>query len=1031
MNLSRLSIRRPIFITMLMLGVCLFGLLAYKDIGVDLYPKVEFPVITVRTTLPGADPHTVETTVTKPIEDVISTMSSIKHLFSTSADSLSQVVVEFDLEKDLDTAYEEVVSKMGTIRSSLPDDVKEPIIQKLDIDAAPILALLVSGPLPIQELSKVADKTIKDRLQQINGVGQVTLVGKRDRTIWILIDPLKLEGFHLSIQDVSKAIQAHHIERPGGRVETGPLELMVKTKAEFEEADQLNQLLLAYHHTSPVVLSQVAHVVDGLEEERSSARLNGQSAIALLIQRQSGMNTVDVVQRVKQELFKLKEELKAKDISVEIAQDHSLYIEKSIREMKTHLFLGGFLAVLIVFLFLRNSRITLISALAIPLSVLATFFVMYRLDFTMNTMTMLALSLAIGLLIDDAIVVVENIFRHFSQGKTPKQAAEDGTSEIGLAALAITLSIVAVFLPVAFMKGIIGRFFYQFGMTVSCAVLMSLFVAFTLVPALGARFLKEENKVSPFFAKIEALLLWLDSVYQQLLKKALSYKTSTLLLAGGLFLGTLCLFRFIPNEFVPMEDQSEFNINLKAPLGSSLQKTDALMTQARNLIEKQPWVQYTFSTIGTNSLEKVHEGTIYVKMVDKKDRSLSQNEAMRQARSLIAPLPEVKTSVIPVDKISNDEKRASAIHLQIKGDNLDTLYTLSQTIMNELTKRDGYVDIDTSYDTSKPELHVLMKRDRLADLGVSPQTVAETIKTLVGGQEVSTFRQDGERYDIRLRLEEPFRNTSDSLYALTVPSQNGELIALDNLVEVQLSHGPVQIDRYNRQRIISIFANLQEGKKSLGSATKEIGEIMEEMHLPSGYSFQFVGKAESMKESFQYLLFALLLAAIMVYMVLASQFESFIHPFTIMLSLPLAFVGALTALFLTGSTLNIFTWIGFIMLLGLVTKNAILLVDYTNTLRTTHGMRVDDALIEASRTRLRPILMTTSAMIFGMLPIAMGSGAGSEAHAPMAIAVIGGLISSMFLTLIVIPAVYSLFVRKKGSAPKDLSKEASASLDPT
>lgn len=1014
MFLSNLSIKRPVFITMIMCAFALFGILSLKKIGVDLYPQVEFPIITIQTSLPGADPLTIETTVSKPIEDALSSISSIKHLFSTSTENVSQVVIEFDLDKNIDIAYQEVLAKIGTIRSKLPEEVKEPTVEKMDMNGSPILALIVSGNVPIQELSHVATKIVKERLQGLNGVGQISVVGKRDRNIWISLNPHKLEGFNLSVLDVIQALNSHHVRTPGGRLETGPHEFTVKTKAEYLDVQEFNSLVIATYNDTPIHLSDVADVVDGLEEERSLARLNDTKAIALLIRKQSGKNTVSVIQGVKKRVEQLQAELAPRAISLEIAQDFSLFIEQSMRDLKWHLLFGGGLAVCIVFLFLRNKEMTLIGALAIPLSVLATFMLMNSLGFTMNMMTMLALSLAIGILIDDAIVVVENIFRHFKKSGSPQEAAQTGTAEIGLAAFAITMCIVAVFLPVAFMKGIIGRFFYQFGMTVAFAVLVSLFIAFTLTPMLSARFLKPIHTQGTLSQWIETALRSIKVIYITLLKKALRFQKTTLFVAIGLFALSLVCFHWIQTEFTPMEDQGEFYIKVKAPLGSSLQTTDRLASELRKKIETKPWIRYTCTTLGTGSLEKVNEGSIYVKMTPKKQRTLSQMEAMNEVRAIASHVSNLKISVEPVQDISAGESKSTALQVDFEGPNLSTLENIAQQLLSKLQKQAGYVDLDLSFEKEKPELNIVIKRAVAASLGVSPDTIAQTIKTLIGGEDVNTFTQDGERYDITVRLQEPFRNTKESLYALTVPNKEGTLISLDSLVTVSEAKGPVQIDRSNRKRVISLYANLQENKKTLGQAVTEITALLEKMEIPPQYNYRFAGTAEAMEESFQYLLLALCLAIVMVYMVLASQFESFIHPFIIMLSLPLSLIGAFLGLLLTHATLNIFTCIGLIMLIGLVTKNAILLVDYTNTIKQKNAdCSINRALIKAGSTRLFPILMTTLSMIFGMLPTAFGRGEGSESGSPMAIAVIGGLISSMFLTLIVIPVVYSMMRTSK------------------
>lgn len=991
-----------------MLGLAIFGVISLKSLGVDLFPRVEVPVITVISVLPGADPNTVETTVSKPIEDAVSSISSIKHLRSTSADSVSQVVVEFELDKNIDVAFQEVQAKLSSVRSELPDDLEDPVIEKFDIDSSPIMAVVVSGKQPIQELSHIADKVVKNRLQQVKDVGQVKRIGSRDRNIWIYLDPSKLEGFAISSQEVVNALRSHHIELPGGRIETGPQEFIVKTKAEFTDISEFDDMLIAYRNDYPIHLSDIGYVVDGLEEERSLARLNDQKAVGLLVRRQSGTNTVSVANAVKKEVEKLRSELSSQKISLEIAQDLSVYIEHSIGEIQFHLVFGGALAVLIVFLFLRNIRITIISALAIPLSVLSTFIIMNALGFTMNTMTMLALSLSIGILIDDAIVVVENIYRHFADKGSAKEAARIGTDEIGLAAFAITMSIVAVFLPVAFMKGIIGRFMYQFGMTITVSVLVSLFVAFTLTPMLASQFLKEETYQGKFSQFLGHFFERLDRAYTSLLSLALRHRMVTIAIACGSLVCALFFAKYIRSEFMTMEDQSEFNIKVTTPLGSSLKTTDDAISYLRKKIENEPWVQYTFTTIGTDNLAKVNEGSIYVKMVEKDKRKISQFAAMEIVRKKVETRSkDYKVSVDPVMRVSGGGRRVCSIQLDIKGNNLDTVQSIAESLISRLKGKEGYVDLDLSFDKDKPEIDVAIKRDRAAALGVTPAAIGQTIKTMVGGIDVAKYNIDGDRYDISVRLQEPFRICPENLFALTVKNNSGELISLENLVEVRGSRGPVQIDRDNRERMISVYVNLIEGRKTLGQGVAEITSILQEMKLPAGYTFQFSGMADVMKESFANLLFALVLAIVVVYMVLASQFESFLYPCIIMLSLPFSIIGALGAIVLTGATLNINTIIGIIMLMGLVTKNAILLVDYTNTLRR-EGLSPVDALLKAGATRLHPILMTTLAMIFGMLPIALSSGVGSESRSPMAVATIGGLATSMLLTLVVVPVVYSL-----------------------
>ena len=1008
MILSDLSVKRPIFISMIMFALAIFGLIAFKELGVDLFPKIDFPVITVVSSLPGADPETMEKTVTEVIEEAVSSINSIKHLRSTSAEGISQVVVEFDLEKNVDVAYQEIQAKIGTVRKELPNDLKEIVVEKFDIDSAPIMAVLVSGNLPIQQLLRIADKNVKDGLQQVPGVGQIKIVGKQERNIWMYLDPYKMEGSQVTVQDVMNALKAQHIEFPGGRISSATQDLSVKTKAEMEEAKNLKNIVIAYRNGYPVTFADIGRVEDSLEEQRTLARLDDNQAIALLVRRQSGTNTVNVANAVKKKLEQMQKDLAPQGIKIEIAQDMAVFIEHSLEEIDFHLIFGGFLAVVIVFFFLRNFRITLISALAIPISVISTFILLRLMGFTLNNMTMLALSLSIGILIDDAIVVIENIYRHFKKGKSAEEAARFGAQEIGLAAFAITMSIIAVFLPVAFMKGMIGRFFYQFGMTVTFAVLISLFVAFTLTPMLASRLLKMSPRKNKISLWIERLLNGVDKGYKKLLSATLKYRKTTVSVAVLLLVGTLFLGKFIRSEFIPLEDRSEFFIKVKTPLGSSLALTDQAIRQIVQDIKNEPWINYTFTTIGSDSFNKVNEGTVYVKMTPKGSREFGQKDAMKFVREKLSSLPDIKTSIEPVPPISGGGRKNAAVQLDVKGINLDQIENIADQILQKLKTSSGYVDIDSSYEKGKPEIEVHIKREEAAALGISPVAIAQEIKTLIGGSDISKFRAEGDRFNISVRLSEEFRHKAKDILNLFVRNQKGDLIKLSSLVTLSEKQGPVQIDRYNRYRIISIFSNLQEGKKVLGEAINEISAITAGIKMPQGYSSNFSGAAESMKESFQNLLFALMLAVIVVYMVLASQFESYLQPFIIMLSLPFSIIGALGILVLTQMTLSIFTIIGIIMLLGLVTKNAILLVDYVNTLRYRDGLDTQDAILIAGPTRLQPILMTTLAMIFGMMPIALGNGAGSEARAPMAMAIIGGLTTSMMLTLIIVPVVYSL-----------------------
>ncbi|MBI2421246.1 MAG: efflux RND transporter permease subunit [Candidatus Hydrogenedentes bacterium] len=1007
MTLSDVAIRRPVFTTMTIMAIIVLGVISFFSIGIDLFPRVEFPIITVISVLPAADPETVETTVTDPIEEAVSTIAAIKHLRSTSAESVSQVIIEFNLDKDIDVAYQEVQARLAAIRSELPDDLEEPVIEKLDVDAAPILSVVVSGDKPIRDLTRIADDRIKERIQRIPNVGQVRLVGGRDRQIWIWLDPARLVGHYLSVQDVMNAVRMEHVELPGGRVETGPTEFVVRTKAEFQSVEEIADMVVAYREGSPIRIRDIGRVEDGLQEERSMARLNGTRAIGLLVRRQSGTNTVQVADAVKHEVALLQKELKDQGVSLEIAQDQSIFVSHSVREVQFHLLFGGGLAILIVFVFLRNLRSTFISALVIPTAIIGTFVLMNALGFTQNMMTLLALSLAIGLLIDDSIVVQENIMRHIEHGMPRREAASFATREITLAVLATTLSVMAVFVPVAFMEGQVGRFFYQFGLTVTFAVAISMYVAFTLDPMLSSRILRKPEH-GLLFRITERALGSVDHFYGRVLRHALRWRGTVILLSVALFAGTLYVSQNLRSEFIPLEDQSEFNIKVKAPLGSSIYTTDMLLDTIQQRMQGQAWLDYCFTTIGSDELQRVNEASMYVKMKQKSLRTDSQEVAMAWAREALSDVKDAKVSVEIVPHIAGGGRTWADFQLEVRGPDLKILEETANAVMAKISESPGYVDLDITYDKNKPEANFYINRDASADLGVPPLQLAATIKALVGGEDVAKFRAEGDRFDISVRLDGPFRDDPEKVPFLTLRSTRGELVRIQNVATLQKEYGPVQIDRYNRTRQITVMANLQREQKVLGEAIEEVSAVVAAMKLPPGYTYGFGGMANIMSEGFENLILAMFLSLAFIYMVLAAQFESFIHPFTIMLSIPLSITGAILALLITGMTVSIYALIGIIMLMGLVTKNGILLVDYTNTLRRRDGFERNDAVIHAGPARLRPIVMTTLAIIFGMLPIALGQGEGSESRAPMAIAVIGGLIVSTALTLVVVPVVYTL-----------------------
>ena len=1020
MWLADTSIKRPVFATMLLLALVVLGIVSYPSIGVDLYPKVDFPIVNVTTRLKGASPEIMDIDVTDKIEEVINTINGVKTIASTSTEGVSVVTVEFVLERDIDMAVQDVREKVSTIRAKLPTDIDEPIIEKVDPDATPVMWLSLSGNRSVGELSTYADEVLKEQLQKVPGVGAINLGGLRLRQVRIWLDRDKLRAYQVTASDVFQALARENVELPGGRIESATKEYSVKIKGEFARAQDFNDLIVTYFRGAPVRIRDLGSAEDGLEERRSIARLNGMPAVGLGIQKQSGTNTVEVIDLVKKELKKL-ERTFPPGMNISVSFDQSRFIKTSINEVQNHLIIGGLLAVLAVFLFLRNVRTTLISALALPISVVSTFFLIKAFGFTFNNMTMLGLTLSIGILIDDAIIVIENIYRHIEEGMKPREAAHFATAEIGLAVMATTMAIVAIFLPVAFMKGIIGRFFLQFALTVVFAVLVSLLVSFTLTPMMSSRFLKRHDREGRDGARharwtkgfrragdrLESWYVKTESLYRRILVFCLDRRNAILLGAVAVFALSLWMTRFLGKEFVPPEDQSQFIVRLEAPVDYSVDSTDRLFQKAEAIVKEVPEITRLYYSQGGGRIRQVNRAVFFITLSPKKERKRTQQEIMADIRKQLLQIPGLKATAENISLIGGGQRNVP-IQYAIRGTDLEALQRCAKTITSEFARLPGIVDVDTSLETGKPEFKVFIDRDKAADLGINIATVAEAVNFLIGGEvDVTKFKDEkkGRRYDVRARLNPEDRVNPEDVGKIHVRSRDGRLVELSNVIRVVEGGGPSVINRVDRQRAVTVYANLE--KKPMGQAMAELDAITAGV-LPSDFTAVYKGQASVMQESFQYLLFAIILGVILAYMVLASQFESFIHPFTVLLSMPLSFVGAFGALMLTGKTLNVFSYIGLILLMGLVKKNAILLVDYTNTLRA-RGVARREAILEAGPVRLRPILMTTFAMILGMLPVAAGLGEGSETRSPMGVAVIGGLLTSLFLTLVVVPAAYDLF----------------------
>ena len=1005
MKLADISIKRPVFATVMIAVLVVFGLASYPKIGVDLFPNIDFPIVTVTSVYPGADPETIESKVLDPIEEAVSTVTGIKTLRSTALENVGFVMIQFQLERDSDQALADVRDKVSAVLGRLPSDLEPPIVEKLDLGAAPVMALTVSGGMDTRALTDIADNRVKQRLQSISGVGGIDIVGGQDREIHIWIDPNKLSGFGLTITDVVQALGAQNVEIPGGRIELDGTERVIKTLGKVRTVEELEDLIITAAAGAPVRVRDVARVEDGVEELRSSSSVNGVQAVSLVVRKQSGANTVAVAHSVKLAVEELAKTL-PEGVKLNIQTDNSAFITQSIDDVQFDLAFGALLAVLIIMFFLHDWRATLISALALPTSVIATFAFINVMGFTFNIITMLALSLSIGILIDDAIVVIENIHRHLAMGKPALKAAADGTAEIGLAVVATTASIIAVFVPVATMKGMIGRFFFQFGLTVAFAVAVSLFVAFTLTPMLSSRMLVVHTKRKFILSRmIDKGLDGITYVYRGIARRALRFRVSTIVLATAILVGSFYLGSLIPFEFMPQEDRGEFKVSVELPIGTPLAATSKYVDEVAQQIRDTPGFASTFVTIGGGKQGEVQKANIQVTMVPRDERGFSQKEGMEYIRSLVSDRTDAKFAVEPLSPVGGDSgMRSSLVQFNLRGSNYDELNDAADKVIAKLKEVGGYVDLDKTYRGGKPEMQVSIDRDAAADLGIPIALIAMTVRTMFEGQKATELSMGGESFDVNVKLADQYRQSSGALKSFEMRGKSGMLVDLASLVTVKPGFGESTIDRQNRQRQVTILANL-EGKV-LGEAVEEIDKIAADV-VPKTLTTDWTGMSEMMKESVQAMIEALLLAIILIYLILAAQFESFVHPLTIMMSLPLSLVGALGALVAAGMTMSIFTMIGFIMLMGLVTKNAILLVDYALHLQN-EGMDIKESLVQAGSVRLRPILMTTAAMIFGMLPVALALSEGGEQRAPMAVAVIGGLITSTVLTLVVVPVVFSL-----------------------
>lgn len=1004
-KLAELCIERPVFATMLIFALTFIGAYAYNILGVDLFPKVDFPTITVTTTLRGSSPEEVETEITKKIEEAVNPLPGIDELRSVSTEGVSQVFITFVLERNVDQAAQDVRDKVNGVLGDLPKDIDPPIIEKLDPDAVPVMSIAISAKRSAREITEIADKKIKQAIESLSGVGQVRFIGDRKRQIQVWLDTQKLTAYNLTVPQVETAIASQNLELPGGRIDQGSREQVVRTLGRISNTADFNKIIVATINNSPVRLSDIGYIEDGIEEPRTMARLDGKEAIILEVRKQSGNNTLQVVANVKERLEEI-ERLLPPDFKIQIIRDQSRFIKGSFEAIKEHLILGGFLAALVVLLFLRNFRSTIIAAIAIPTSIVSTFALMYYMNFTLNQMTMLALVLSVGIVIDDAIVVLENIYRFMEEKQmSPLQAAREATNEIGLAVMATTLSLIIIFLPVAFMGGIVGRFMQSFGLTAAFAIGVSLLVSFTLTPMLSARFLKVSKNAH---AKQSFFYSLIERSYMALLRFCMRFRLLVIVVSIIITLTMVPLFQKVGKDFITQDDTSDFQVDVRAPEGYSLTATAERLTQIETELRAITGVTSLLTTIGGDSQRNPNSATIYVKIVDVTQRKYPQADVMEKARRLMAKHKDLRASVAYIAAFSSSAMKNADIQYSLRGPNLAQLTIYSQKIIDYARTIPGVVDLDNSLIAGKPEARISIDRERAADLGVKISDIASTIRTLIGGNDqVSNYREGEDRYDVQVRAQLKDRNKVEALLLLTVPSTKLGSVRLDQVIRLEESTGPAQIDRYNRQRQVVISGNIERGQ-SLGPVLELINANVAKMKFSPEYQYGVQGRSRELGRAARNFLIAFVLSFAFMYMVLAAQFESFLDPITILLSLPLSVPFALLSLIMFNQTLNIFSALGILMLFGVVKKNSILQIDHANQLRS-RGLSTYDAVLRACQDRLRPILMTTIALVAGMLPMALGQGPGSASRRSVAIIVIGGQSLCLLLTLLVTPVTYSLF----------------------
>lgn len=1050
--LAEICVKRPVFATMLILSLVVVGTFSFFSLGVDLFPSIDFPTVTITTVNPGASPVEIETEITEKIEEAANTVGGIDELRSTSLEGVSRVFVQFQLDKDVDVAAQEIENRMQTVIPNLPETAEQPTVLKFDSDALPILRIVVSSEkASLKDVTELAKRRVKERVESVNGVGQVRIIGGRERQINIWIDPDKMRSFNISPREVTAAIRVQNLEFPSGRIDEGAREISVRTLGKIRRVEDFENVVVANRSGYEVKVKDIGTVEDGAEELRSQSLLNGKPAVTLIVSKQSGQNTVSTARELKEALKEVESTL-PEGYDLNIVADNSLNIEDAFEAIKGHLVLGSIFATIVIFLFLWNFRSTLIAAIAIPTSIISTFAAMYVMGYTLNLMTMLSLTLMVGIVVDDAIVVLENIYRFVEEkGMSPYRASIEGTKDIGLAVLATTLSLMAVFVPIGFMGGIVGRFMSSFGLTSVFAIGVSLIVSFTLTPMMAARLIKwklpakedenqrqggeeiseeSENAIlnefgegameGDFKSKVEKsakhgskdswLYQIIDNSYIKMLEFSINHRWFIAGICLIVVLSIVPLFMFVGKNFLPIDDDSQFEVSVRTSEGTSLQSTTVLMERIASDIRKFEGVTDTLVTVGgRQSGSVVNAGTIYVKLSGIGERPKSQEELMAEARKLLGNYPpNLRTSVQIVNEFAGGGGvRNANVQLVIGGPDLKQLEAYSEKLAEVLKKNKDAVDVDTTLISGKPELQLEVDRKKAADLGVRVGDVSQALNILVAGQQATTFNDGPNQYEVRVRSKIDFRNNLESLERMIVPSTKLGVVTLNNVVKAKEATGNSAIDRINRQRQVTIIANTRPGG-STAAIISDLNSAVRDLNIPVGYKASYVGQSKELGKAGMYFAIAISLSFIFMYIVLAAQFESFIHPVTILLTLPIAVPFGILSILIAGQTVNIFSGLGLLLLFGVVKKNAILVIDHINNLRD-QGLSRSEAIMKGNRDRLRPILMTTLSLIAGMMPIALASGAGSATTSSIGVLIVGGQALCLLLTLLAVPVFYSYF----------------------